>query len=104
MCLYYIIIAKPPFTKPPFVNSRGFGVGTRSEVRENARGRRAPGLCNERDIICIYLYIYIYIYVYIHTCICLLHIYIYIYIYIYTGAVSQVANGSTEYVARPLVF
>ena len=25
LCYYYIIIAKPPFTKPPFVNSRALG-------------------------------------------------------------------------------
>ena len=34
MCYYYVCIAKPPFTKPPFVNSRVRGaLGVERQVR-----------------------------------------------------------------------
>ena len=39
MCYYYAIIAKPPFTKPPFVNSRGY----RTYVRQLRQGVRSNG-------------------------------------------------------------
>ena len=40
MCYYYMIIAKPPFTKPPFVNSRGDG---------DAAGSSAPAASHQQS-------------------------------------------------------
>jgi hypothetical protein len=42
MCYYYVIIAKPPFTKPPFVNSR-VGPVLKPQFSTAGSGKQAPG-------------------------------------------------------------
>ena len=69
MCYYYYtIIAKPPFTKPPFVNSR-------HERQKLACGALCGGLTKLNYMILLYSIMYIYIYICVYT------IYIYIYIH-----------------------
>ena len=78
MCYYYIIIAKPPFTKPPFANSR-------SRLRPMSIPRFWTSNVYVYMYICVYIYIYIHTYTYMYICIYIyiyIHIYIYIYIYI----------------------
>ena len=85
MCYYCVCIAKPSFTKPPFVNSR------RTARRASPTPERRPGsqrpaeprrrtyvLNSYLNVYVHYMYIHIYIYIHIHT----YTYYIYIYIYV----------------------
>ena len=60
MCYHYIIIAKPPFTRPPFVNSRHKGaVALRagSGTSHFAGSPMNPSqICHTEWILCLFLY------------------------------------------------
>ena len=77
MCHYYTIIAKPPFTKPPFVNSRGYY--NDHHLHYGYFVYSAAVLARFR-LYYTYIYTHRYTYIYIYIC-----IYVYVYIYIYTN-------------------
>ena len=106
MCkLKTCLIATPPFTKPPFVNSR-----YKALPRAKANMRMPDSFNAEKDAlvvslslsIYIYIHMYAYIYMYIYTSLSI-HIYIYINMYMYIRQIVQSRQRMTAWYGRDVI-
>ena len=103
-------MSKPPFTKPPFVNSRRKHVGRYTCLgcadvwaRPTAQNKNNYSSANMVSATIVYIYIYMYIHIYIYTYMYIyIHTYISMYIYHITWQCTVLrSNGGSDGLRSP---